>query len=62
MSDARSSDPVIVHGDSYVIRCDELHKLQDRLEQARKLLTDLRVNSKHPLHEQWRQECDAWLT
>lgn len=31
------------------------------IQQAAKLLQDLRVNSTHPRHLEWRAECDKWL-
>lgn len=38
-----------------------LRKTEGELDRLRALLADVRVNSKHPRHEQWRQECDEAL-
>ena len=47
--------------DCYVISVSDFNKMQGRIQEARRLLLDLRENNSHPRHEQWRQECDEWL-
>ena len=39
----------------------QCEQLRERQNMVAKLLVDLRVNSTHPRHLQWRQECDDWL-
>ena len=47
--------------DYYVIRVSDFNRMHGRIQEARRLLLDLRENNFHPRHEQWRQECDEWL-
>ena len=47
--------------DYYVIRVSDFNRMHGRIQEARRLLLDLRENNSHPRHEQWRQECDEWL-
>ena len=47
--------------DYYAISVSDFNRMHGRIQEARRLLLDLRENNSHPRHEQWRQECDEWL-
>ena len=47
--------------DYYVLSVSDFNRMHGRIQEARRLLLDLRENNSHPRHEQWRQECDEWL-
>ena len=67
MSEAHRSKETVIPSvgelskDYYVISVADFNRMQGRLQEARRLMTDLRENNSHPRHEQWRQECDEWL-